>query len=96
MKNNHNDDSLAALSQDLKRIALGLNRGSQTMVSRFEKEARDRKEEIDLNDLDPYLKNLIQKMNNTFKEPDANKKAENLLMYSTLIQNYVQRGSEAR
>lgn len=96
MKNNYNNDSLAALSQDLKRIALGLNRGSQKMVSRFEKEAIERKEELDLNSLKPYIKNLIKEINSAFKESDINKKAEDLLMYSTLIQNYVQRGSEAR
>jgi len=72
---------LESLASDLKRVALGLHRGSNTMAQRFLKEALKRKEEVDINKVSSYIKNILYKLN-------SNIDSENALMYSTLIQNY--------
>ncbi|MEK7534073.1 MAG: hypothetical protein AAB600_01935 [Patescibacteria group bacterium] len=78
---------LAALGLDLKRVALGLQRGSFKMANRFMQEAMARKKEIATSDIDQYLIKLLDKMEQSFKTFDSSKKAEDALMYSTLFQN---------
>lgn len=80
MKNKYILESLAS---DLKRVALGLQRGSNTMAERFLLEARNRKKEINSEELAPYINKLLNNLDN-------NVNAEDALMYSTLIQNYTQ------
>lgn len=86
-KNSKTLNSLVALALDLKRISLGLQRGSISMAERFMEEARDRKEEIDVSSVDNYVVKLLNKMEESFKISDNSKKAEDCLMYSTLFQN---------
>lgn len=74
---------LESLASDLKRVALGLNRGSNTMAQRFLDEAIKRKSEIEIKMVAPYIKKIINQL-------DKNIDAENALMFSTLIQNYTQ------
>lgn len=78
-----NTIALSSLSMDLKRAALAFWRGSTGVAQRFLDESLERKEEIDLEKIDPYISNILKKINN--------KDAENLLMYSILIQNYVRK-----
>ena len=78
---------LQSLSSDLKRVALGLHRGSNSMAERFIKEAKMRKEEIDISHIDSYIIKLLDKMGKSFKISDNSKKAEDALMYSTLFKN---------
>lgn len=80
MKNKYILESLAS---DLKRVALGLHRGSNIMAQRFLLEARNRKMEIDTKEVAPYI---IKLLNNLDKDVNA----ETALMYSVLIQNYTQ------
>lgn len=74
---------LESLASDLKRVALGLHRGSNIMAQRFLEEALKRKNEVDLKKVSPYLRNILLKLG-------ENTDSETALMYSTLIQNYTQ------
>ncbi len=74
---------LESLASDLKRVALGLHRGSNTMAQRFLNEALKRKEEVEIKIVASYIKKLLTRL-------DRDIDAENALMFSTLIQNYTQ------
>lgn len=80
MKNKYILESLAS---DLKRVAVGLHRGSNAMAHRFLEEALRRKGEVEMTKVDPYIKNLLNNLSEKISADDA-------LMYSTLIQNYTQ------
>ncbi len=75
---------LESLASDLKRVSLGLHRGSNAMALRFLNEALKRKNEVDLEIVAPYIKQILARLN-------KNIDAENALMFSTLIQNYTLR-----
>lgn len=81
---------IKSIASDLKRVALGLHRGSHAMANRFEKEALERRKEIDGSKLKPYLNKLIEDMEKVMSNTNIEKKAEDALMYSTLLQNYSQ------
>ena len=75
---------LASLASDLKRVALGLHRGSNAMAEKFLQESLKRKEEVDMKSVAPYVKKLLQNLNSKID-------ADRALMYGTLFQNYSQR-----
>lgn len=77
---------LESLASDLKRVALGLHRGSNTMAARFLDEALKRRDEVKVEEIAPYLKTLLNRLNSETDSDEA-------LMYSTLIQNYTQHRS---
>lgn len=79
---------LESLSMDLLRVALGLHRGSYRMAERFSEEALKRKREVHEDDIKPYLKKTLSRMEESLKVSDPEKKAEDTLMYSTIIRNY--------
>ncbi|MDO8610461.1 MAG: hypothetical protein Q7R95_07980 [bacterium] len=72
---------LESLSSDLKRVAIGLYRGSNTMANRFLIEALKRKKELNQEKLAPYIQKILNNIN-------TNIDSEKALMYSTLLQNY--------
>lgn len=74
---------LESLASDLKRVALGLHRGSHSMAERFLEEALKRKKEVEIDKVAPYIQKLLSKVDKTLD-------SENALMLSTLIQNYTQ------
>lgn len=78
-------NTIGALAMDLKRVSLGLNRGSTNMANRFWIEVLKRKSEIDTSKTPDYIAKLLKNLEN--KEDK-----EDLLMYSVLLQNYVQKG----
>ena len=80
---------IGAMAMDLKRVALGLHSGSFAMATRFMEEATKRVEEVDKSTLLPYMKNALVKIQYTLSIQDKDKKAEDALMYSTILQNYV-------
>lgn len=84
----NNKIAIESLSMDLKRIAIGFHRGSDSMAIRFIEEALKRKAEVDTEKVKPYLKVLLDKMAKSFEHTDRQKIAEDALMYSTLLQNY--------
>lgn len=78
--------TLLSLSNDLKRITTSIQRNSSENSRRFQKEAKKwLKESSNIND--PYLENLLKKIDSTLKLKDSLDKAEACLMYSVLIQN---------
>lgn len=83
MRDMNNKYILQSLASDLKRVALGLHRGSNTMAKRFLDEALKRKGELNIDSLAPYIRNLLSNLDYKINADDA-------LMLSTLIQNYTQ------
>lgn len=83
-----NKQILGALAMDLKRVALGLHRKSYTMADRFLIEVMHRKEELNKNELQPYMQEIIKRIG-SLSELNIESRAEDALMYSTRIQNYV-------
>lgn len=84
-----NDETIIieSLAMDLKRVALGLHRGSHSMADRFKEEALKRGEELGKHKINGYLKNLLEGARKTLMSRD-DRAAEDALMYSTLFQNY--------
>jgi hypothetical protein len=82
----NNKKVLAALSMDLRRVALGYFRGSTSMAEIFFQEALKRSDEIDGTNLKPYLVKFLNDMKNLKKE-GGKKTAEDALLYSTIFQN---------
>lgn len=76
---------------DLLRVAKGLNRGSEKVANTFTNEALKRSNELELKDLKPYLQKIVEKLEKSLKSKDNEKKAEDALMFSTLIRNYCQK-----
>jgi len=74
---------LGAMAMDLKRAALGFYRGSDAMADRFFAEALKRRDEINQEELKPYLAKFLQGM----ERIKAEKGAEDALLYSTIFQN---------
>lgn len=80
-------DSLASLAMDLNRVAIGINRGSEIMAKRFFQEALTRKSEISQDEIPVYIKKIMAKIN---ENKSLNQEfAEEVLVYSILIENYV-------
>ncbi len=78
---------IESLAMDLKRVSLGLQRGSLKMAERFKTEALAREMELETSSLPHY----VQKLLTDSKKSLANDEAENILMHSTLFQNFVQK-----
>lgn len=74
---------LESLASDLKRVALGLHRGSNAMAKRFLEEVLKRKNEVEVKEVKPYISKILNHLNKNMRSDDA-------LMYSTLIQNYTE------
>lgn len=80
--------SLASLAMDLKRVSLGWYRGSPKMADRFLEEAKKRKNEVNPSLVAPYIRKVLINLGRLEQTQDASKKAEDALMYSTLLKNY--------
>lgn len=78
---------IESLAMDLKRLALGLYRGSFAMADRFKEEALKRSQELENQNSSSYLKVLIQRTKEVLRS-DKERMAEDALMYSTLFQNF--------
>lgn len=81
---------IESLSMDLLRVALGLHRGSFGMAERFKVEALKRENELKSHDLQPYLKKLVDKSRSVLESADQDR-AEDILMYSILFQNFARK-----
>lgn len=78
---------IESLAMDLKRVALGLHRGSYAVADRFKEEALKRESELENQQIDEYLMKILKRT----KQVLLNRNdpcAEDILMYSTLFQNY--------
>ncbi len=78
---------IESLAMDLKRVALGLHRGSFNMANRFKEEALKRESELENQHLDNYLKKLLEKTKQILLSQKTDR-AEDVLMYSILFQNF--------
>ncbi len=78
---------MGALAMDLKRMALGLYRGSYPTADRFREEALKRASELERLQNGKYIKKLLLTMKASLAGTDQ-KTAEDMLMYSTLFQNF--------
>lgn len=85
----NNKIALESLVMDLKRVALGYHRGSITMAKRFSEESLKRKAEIDLSEVKPYIRNLLNQLENILQNKNTEKVSEDTLMISTILQNYL-------
>lgn len=78
---------IESLAMDLKRVALGLHRGSTGMANRFKEEAFKRAEELENNNPNDYLKKLLLYMKKMISGT-SERVADDALMLSTLFQNF--------
>jgi len=78
--------ALQSLSSDLKRIGLSIQRNSLVSAVRFNTEAERWLRESQKTGDQSILK-LLEKVENSLQSENDLKKAEDCLMYSTLIQN---------
>lgn len=78
-----------ALSNDLLRVALASYRKSDEVAGRFEQEAHKRIAEAKQCAVTDYSAELLPRVEQSLSTPDRLQRAENCLMYSTLLQNYV-------
>jgi len=79
--------AIESLAMDLKRVSLGLQRDSVKMAERFKHEALAREAELETFSLPLYVQKLLENS----KKSLADDKAEDILMYSTLFQNFAQK-----
>jgi hypothetical protein len=77
---------LQSLASDLKRITLSIQRNSLPTARRFNLEAEKWLQESKRS-ADPSLEKLLGKVALSLKQENNLDKAEDLLMYSTLLQN---------
>lgn len=78
---------IESLAMDLKRVAIGLHRGSLNMANRFKEEAFKRARELEGQNPNDYLKKLLLCMKKMINGT-ADRVAEDALMLSTLFQNF--------
>lgn len=79
-----------SLAMDLKRVALGLQRGSVAMAERFKAEALRREDELEKIADDEYVLKIITGSRQSLLS-NSEAMSEDALMYSTLFQNYAQK-----
>lgn len=86
---NQQQQIIGALSLDLKRVALGLHRGSIKMADRFESESRQRQQEALSIGIDDSLQRIFNIWHKVNQDKVIERKAENILMISVLLDNYL-------
>jgi len=79
---------IGSLSNDLYRVANLTARGSQKSANRFWQESKRWSLELSNQDLKDYIKDIIIDLNSDIDSNVSQEKAEKLLMYGTLLQNY--------
>ncbi len=79
-----NKIALESMAMDLKRVALGYHNNSLRMAKRFHQEALVRKRELNLKEIKPYLRSVLEKTEKVNTSDEA-------LMLSILIQNYTRK-----
>ena len=78
---------IGSLAMDLKRVVMGLHRGSFNMANRFKDEALKRGSELEDQELGSYLRKLLDETRKVLLNQKSDS-AEDILMYSTLFQNF--------
>ncbi|OGY08248.1 MAG: hypothetical protein A2782_00525 [Candidatus Blackburnbacteria bacterium RIFCSPHIGHO2_01_FULL_43_15b] len=84
--------AVGSLALDLKRTGLYLHQNALSTASGFEEEAHKRIKEISLENVDPYLVQLVKGAESVLQMPvTEDRKAEDAIMYARLLQNYTQK-----
>ena len=78
---------LAALSMDLKRVALASYNHSFKVADRFIQESLAKKNKIDATAQRSHVRRLLTSLDSVLSQKDTAKRAEDALLYSTLLQN---------
>lgn len=78
---------LAALSMDLKRVALASYNHSSKVADRFIQESLAKKNKIDVTAQRSHVQRLLTSLDAVLSQKDSGKLAEDALLYSTLLQN---------
>lgn len=78
---------LAALSMDLKRVALSYYGDSLPTAIRFTDESLNKARTIESSQVPKYVKKILVNLEAILKQGDTQKVAEDALMYSTILQN---------
>jgi hypothetical protein len=79
---------LAALSQDLYRVAIGYHESSVKIAERFSQEVLKRRKEVDVKSVKPYIHTILMKLPEMLMQENKQQIAEDALVYSILFQNY--------
>jgi len=79
---------IGSLSNDLCRVACLAHRGSKKATDRFWKESKRWVAELSHYELDNYINDIIHDLKSDKAMFISKRKAEKLLMYSVLLQNY--------
>ena len=87
---------IGSLSNDLYRVANLVGRGSEKAAHQFWLESRRCSEELLSHDLEEYIHNIILELESDQSTKLSRAKAEKLLMYSVLLQNYVLHSRNSR
>lgn len=77
-----------SLALDLHRVAMGYHNKSFKMADRFMLEVQDRTQEAMTLEIQPYMKPHIAQINKLADIEDIEKRAEDALTYSVIVQNY--------
>jgi len=78
---------LAALSMDLKRVALASYNHSSKVADRFIRESLTKKNSIDIAAQRQHIRRLLTNLDDMLSQKDTVRLAEDALLYSTLLQN---------
>ncbi len=79
---------IGSLSNDLYRVASLVGRGSYPSAERFFREAKKWSLQLKQAKLKKHIKKIIVEINTDDQGVSSQAKAEKLLMYSVLLQNY--------
>ena len=84
---NANKIVLSSIALDLKRVAIGYNRGSVKMAKIFLEKAILRKKDVDSSQIAPYLIKILTNVDKLKVKDNYQIAAEDALLYSILLQN---------
>ncbi len=87
---------IGSLSNDLYRVANLVGRGSEKAANRFWQESKQWSGKLLSYDLEKYIHNIILDLESDQAAKLSRAKAEKLLMYSVLLQNYVLHSRNSR
>ena len=80
---------IQALALDLKRVAIAYHAGTIPVAERFLNEALRKRKDIDLKRISSrkrlYVQPILSKLEKIYDTPDLLKRAEDALLYSTLL-----------
>lgn len=81
----NNTKLLQAMALDLKRCAIGYYSNSNKMADRFFQEVCMRTSQLDSSLLNSQTQKIVKKLQNLSQETNFKKRAEDCLMYSTIL-----------